>query len=140
MKELVPFKEDAQQFVDSSFRKEQFTFNAERVVNYKCYISNYVKAVQQKKGKVKQITFAFVAPKITVDAYELAWILTHSPIYNNIGGVKIIVELYTLEAFIEKLINIIPANKWFIKSSIPFNCVNGRDVDLLVKENRAIII
>lgn len=140
MKELAPFKNDTFNFVPSSYRREDYRPAKNIADGYKAYIHNLNQAFKKEGGKVKQITFAFVAPQITQDAYELAWAFTESKTYSNIGNIKIIIELYTLEAFLEKLFTIIPNNKWFIKNQIPFNCVNAHDVNLLVQNKQAVII
>ena len=58
----------------------------------------------------------------------------------KVGEVKVDIELYTYQNFYQKLIDIIPVHKWFIKSDIPATCLNKQDVMLLIKDKKALLI
>jgi hypothetical protein len=102
------------------------------------YTAAYIEYAKQNNYKLKQLTYHFVAPQVTKETYEAAFVLNHA--YNSTNGVYINIQIYTYQVFFQELLDLIPKDKWFIQNSIPANCINKHDVMLLVEDKKAIII
>lgn len=139
--EIFPFSGDTtkETFVSSSFDKSQF--NPKTMVNtsrYKMYLLAYKQYAKSLGFKLEKLTFSFVAPQITKEAYELAFVLNTG--YNSIGGVKVEINLFTLQIFYQLLLDAVEDEKWYIKNSIPPLCLSKAKVDLLVDNNLATLV
>ena len=137
MREIFPLSKDKKEtFVSSSFDKSQF--NPKTMIstkNYKMYLLAYTQYAKSKGFKLKKLTFSFVAPKITKEAFELAYILNYAHFQQ--GDVEMEINLYTFQTFYQLLLDAISDKKWFIKNSIPFNCLAQSKVQTLLDYNLA---
>ena len=139
MKELFPFNPAIEeQYVPSNYQREYFKASEVNTNNYKMYTLAYQKYAKENNYNLKSLTFHFVAPKVSKQTYELAFVLNHG--YKTINNIPVRIYIYTYETFYNQLLNLIPKSKWYIINQIPFNCMNSKDVNLLVKENKAVIV
>lgn len=139
MTEIFPGrKEKDTEYVSSNYKQESFTVKDLDKSKHKMYFAAYKQYAKSNNYKLKQLTYHFIAPQVTREVYELAFVLNHA--YKNIEGVNTNIKIYTFQTFLQILLSLIPSEKWFIHTQIPFNCLNKQDILLLVSDNKAIII
>jgi hypothetical protein len=138
--EIFPFNkiEEPELYVSPHYNQDDFTKQDVKTNNYKMYTAAYIEYAKQNNYKLKQLTYHFVAPQVTKETYEAAFVLNHA--YNNTNGVYINIQIYTYQVFFQKLLDLISKDKWFVQNCIPANCINKHDVMLLVEDKKAIII
>lgn len=106
--------------------------------NSKCSLTAYKKYASNNGYKLKSYNFNLVSPVITGDAYQTAYYFNNA--VQNIAGININIKLYTLQEFINLLINLLPKDKWFIAKEHPAICLAKSKVNILVEAGLATII
>ena len=104
----------------------------------KCYFNAYRKYAQDSGYKLKRLNFHLVGTKIDNAVYQMASYFNGS--LKSISGIHIDIKLYTIEEFIQELLDRIPNDKWYIKNAAPSICLAKDKVEQLVEVYKAKIL
>lgn len=103
----------------------------------KNYLRSYINKAESLGIKVKAFNFNICGPVVTQEAIEFANYMNIA--IKELNGVKIQINVFTLEQLIKELMTNINGNKWFITSQVPSICWGKDQVQYLISEKKAIL-
>ena len=77
MKEIFPFNDQYNNYVPSSYTYNDFKSKDVNTSSYKMYTLAYQQYAKDHDYNLKSLTYHFVAPKVTRETFELAFVLNH---------------------------------------------------------------